>query len=111
MTEPSNYENVPCFYQAKRDRFATGMAKSRFKLLPCEGSYFQTADYSAISPEDDMSFAQRVARERPDLAALTDEAAGYYAELRYARGDGRDHKLRCLQQCVRRLPPRRRKRS
>jgi len=63
MTEPSNYENVPCFYQAKRDRFATGMAKSRFKLLPCEGSYFQTADYSAISPEDDMSFAQRVARE------------------------------------------------
>ncbi len=63
MQEPANYENVPVFYQAKRDRFAAGMAKSRFKLLPCEGSYFQTADYSAISNEDDMSFAQRVARE------------------------------------------------
>ena len=61
--------------------------------------------------EGPLAFAQRVARERPDLAALTDEAAGYYAELRYARGEGRDHKLRCLQQCVRRLPPRRRKRS
>ena len=63
MKEPANYENVPSFYQAKRDRFAKGMAKSRFKLLPCEGSYFQTADYSAISQEDDMTFAQRVARE------------------------------------------------
>lgn len=63
MKEPANYENVPSFYQAKRDRFANGMKKSRFKLLPCEGSYFQTADYSAISQEDDMTFAQRVTRE------------------------------------------------
>jgi methionine aminotransferase len=63
MKEPANYESVPAFYQAKRDRFAAGMANSRFKLLPCEGSYFQTADYSAISLEDDMTFAQRVARE------------------------------------------------
>ncbi|MBK8498323.1 MAG: methionine aminotransferase [Flavobacteriales bacterium] len=63
MKEPSNYEAVPTFYQAKRDRFAKGMARSRFKLLPCEGSYFQTADYSAISQEDDMNFAQRVTRE------------------------------------------------
>ena len=63
MKQPSNYEEVSSFYQAKRDRFVKGMAKSRFKLLPCEGSYFQTADYSAISSEDDMSFAQRMARE------------------------------------------------
>lgn len=63
MKEPANYEKVPALYQAKRDRFAKGMEQSRFKLLPCEGSYFQTADYSAISKEDDMSFAQRVARE------------------------------------------------
>ncbi|QQR88089.1 MAG: methionine aminotransferase [Flavobacteriales bacterium] len=63
MMEPSNYEAVPTFYQAKRDRFAKGLAKSRFKLLPCEGSYFQTADYSAISSENDMAFAQRVTRE------------------------------------------------
>ena len=63
MKEPSNYEQVPSFYQAKRDRFAKGMAKSRFRLLPCEGSYFHTADYSAISNQDDRSFAERVARE------------------------------------------------
>jgi len=63
MKDPSSYEVVPSFYQAKRDRFAEGMARSRFKLLPCEGSYFQTADYSAISNEDDRAFAERVARE------------------------------------------------
>ena len=63
MQEPANYESVPSFYQAKRDRFTAGMAQSRFKLLPCEGSYFQTADYGAISQEDDMTFAHRVARE------------------------------------------------
>ncbi len=63
MKEPANYENVPSFYQAKRDRFAKGMRASRFTLLPCEGSYFQTADYSAISDEDDRTFAQRVTKE------------------------------------------------
>lgn len=63
MKVPSSYELVSSFYQAKRDRFARGMAKSRFRLLPCEGSYFQTADYSAISNENDLDFAQRVTRE------------------------------------------------
>lgn len=63
MQEPSNYEMVVAFYQAKRDRFAEGMKKSRFHLLPCEGSYFQTADYSEISNKKDLDFAQRVARE------------------------------------------------
>ena len=63
MAEPSNYQGVASFYQTKRDRFAEGMRASRFRLLPCEGSYFQTADYSAISEEDDRAFAERVARE------------------------------------------------
>lgn len=62
MKEASNYENVPSFYQAKRDRFAKGLAKSRFRLLPCEGSYFQSADYSAISDSDDQAFAVELAR-------------------------------------------------
>jgi len=63
MQEPAHYEQVSAFYQAKRDRFAAGMRNSRFTLLPCEGSYFQTADHSAISDEGDRAFAERVARE------------------------------------------------
>lgn len=63
MDVPAHYENLPAFFQAKRDRFAQGLGGSRFKLLPCEGSYFQLADYSAISDEGDLAFAQRLTRE------------------------------------------------
>lgn len=62
MKDSARYEQVPAFYQAKRDRFAKGMAHSRFKLLPCQGSYFQTADYSAISAADDRAFAEELTR-------------------------------------------------
>lgn len=63
LREPTHYEALPAFYQARRDRFVQGMRGSRFKLLPCEGSYFVTADYGAISQENDLSFAERVTRE------------------------------------------------
>jgi transglutaminase-like putative cysteine protease len=57
--------------------------------------------------EGPLAFAQRVARERPDLAELTSEAAACYAELRYGcQGDAR---LGQLQQCLHRLPPQRRR--
>ncbi|MBS1548144.1 MAG: aminotransferase class I/II-fold pyridoxal phosphate-dependent enzyme [Bacteroidetes bacterium] len=63
LADAANYEGVPAFFQAKRDRFAAGLRGSRFKLLPCEGSYFQVVDYAAISEEGDLAFAQRLARE------------------------------------------------
>ncbi len=63
VQDPANYQGLSAFFQAKRDRFASGMKGSRFKLLPCEGSYFQLADYSAISNEEDVDFAQRLTRE------------------------------------------------
>lgn len=62
LREPSNYEGVSTFFQAKRDRFTEGLRGSRFKLLPCEGSYFQIADYGAISDERDLVFAQHLAQ-------------------------------------------------
>jgi methionine aminotransferase len=63
IADPSSYQGVPALYQAKRDRFAEGMRGSRFRLLPCEGSYFQTADYSAISEDGDRAFAERMTRD------------------------------------------------
>lgn len=63
LADPANYGGVPAFFQAKRDRFAAGLRGSRFRLLPCEGSYFQIADYGAITGEGDFAFAQRLARE------------------------------------------------
>lgn len=48
MQEPQHYLNLPAFYQAKRDLFRAGLEKTRLKLLPCTGSYFQCVDYSAL---------------------------------------------------------------
>ncbi|HEX5793763.1 MAG TPA: methionine aminotransferase [Rheinheimera sp.] len=54
---------LAAFYQQKRDSFATLLANSRFKLLPCQGTYFQLADYSAISELDDVAFSRWLAIE------------------------------------------------
>jgi methionine aminotransferase len=63
LKDPLSYELVPRFYQEKRDQFLIGLRTSRFEPLACEGSYFQLADYSAISDEPDLVFAERLARE------------------------------------------------
>ena len=51
------------FYQAKRDLFLDLMTGSRFRPLPCRGSYFQLMDYSAITDESDAAFAVRLTKE------------------------------------------------
>ncbi len=51
---------LPTFYQQKRDIFRAGLKKSRFTLLPAEGSYFQVADFSAISKQSDVEFCQEL---------------------------------------------------
>ena len=49
LAEASHYLNLPAFYQTKRDFFRAGLAKTKFKLLPTPGTYFQCADYSALN--------------------------------------------------------------
>ncbi|AWA29411.1 methionine aminotransferase [Flavobacterium magnum] len=63
MDESDDYLSLPVFYQQKRDLFAAAMQPSRFRLLPCHGSYFQLMDYAAISQESDYDFCVRLARE------------------------------------------------
>jgi methionine aminotransferase len=48
---------------AKRDLFRQGLAGSRFKLLPSEGSYFQCVDISAVSDLSEADFCQWLTRE------------------------------------------------
>ncbi|MBE9530205.1 MAG: methionine aminotransferase [Proteobacteria bacterium] len=54
------YLNLSNFYQRKRDRFLTLIEKSRFKPIPCYGTYFQMLDYSEISDESDVEFSKRL---------------------------------------------------
>lgn len=58
-----SYLDLPALYQAKRDRFLSLMAATRFRPVPCRGSYFQLMDYSAITGEGDREFAVRLAKE------------------------------------------------
>ncbi|NKG30677.1 MULTISPECIES: pyridoxal phosphate-dependent aminotransferase [Erwinia] len=61
--EPQHYRELPDFYRARRDRFVKALSGSRFELLPCEGTYFLLADYSAISDLDDVAFCQWLTKE------------------------------------------------
>lgn len=61
--EPEHYRELPDFYRARRDRFVQALAKSRLNVLPCEGTYFLLADYSAISDLDDVAFCQWLTKE------------------------------------------------
>lgn len=63
MSDPSPYLQLSDFYQAKRDRFRSGLADTRFRLLPCAGTYFQCVDYSAISQASESDFAQWLTTE------------------------------------------------
>lgn len=54
---PEHASGLSSFYQKKRDYFYQLMQHSRFVLTPSSGTYFQLADYSAISELGDMEFA------------------------------------------------------
>jgi methionine aminotransferase len=60
---PEHLSGLSAFYQAKRDRFRELLAPTRFRLLPVSGTYFQLADYAALSSEDDGAFARRLTLE------------------------------------------------
>ncbi|GAA0791741.1 pyridoxal phosphate-dependent aminotransferase [Cupriavidus gilardii] len=63
MVDPAPYLELPAFYQAKRDYFRAGLADTRFRLLPSDGTYFQCVDYSAISDMSEADFAMWLTRE------------------------------------------------
>ena len=51
------------FYQHKRDLFRDSIKNSRFLLGETAGSYFQLLDYSKISDEQDIAFAERLTKK------------------------------------------------
>lgn len=56
---PGHLDELPNFYQAKRDLFCDLLEGSRFSFIRAAGSYFQLADYSAIRPElDDVAMSR-----------------------------------------------------
>ena len=60
---PGHNAGLSAFYQAKRDHFLELLRGSRFSWTPAAGSYFQLLDFSAITQESDVDFADKVLRE------------------------------------------------
>ncbi len=63
MADPKPYVELPAFYQRKRDLFREGLARTRLKLLPSEGTYFQCVDISEVSDLNEADFCQWLTRE------------------------------------------------
>lgn len=66
---PEHIQNLASFYQQKRDFFQLGLAQSRFKFTPSQGTYFQNVDYSDIRPDlNDVEMCQFLAEQHKIVA-------------------------------------------
>ena len=67
MADPKPYMELGAFYQRKRDLFREGLATTRFRLLPSEGTYFQCVSIADLAVSErnlpDAEFCQWLTRE------------------------------------------------
>ena len=87
MQNPAPYLELPAFYDAKRQLFRDGLANTKFRLLPCEGTYFQCVSIADLAvPERDLpdaDFCQWLTRE---IGVAAIPLSAFY-------GDGFDQKV------------------
>jgi methionine aminotransferase len=92
MADPLPALQLAAFYQRKRDLFRAGLASTRLKLLPSEGSYFQCVDYAAVSDKPEAAFCEWLTTEVgvaaiPLSAFYADGFDQRIARLCYAKRD------------------------
>ena len=63
LTDSKNYLDLGAFYQRKRDLFLELIKDSKFKFVPTPSTYFQLLNFSEITGESDVKFAERLTRE------------------------------------------------
>lgn len=63
MASPDPYLQLPAFYQRKRDLFRDGLARTKFRILPSQGTYFQCVDISAVSDLREEEFCKWLTAE------------------------------------------------
>lgn len=87
MGDPTPYLTLSAFYERKRDYFRAGLAKTKFKLLPAEGTYFQCVDYSGLQISGgqlgDADFCQWLTKE---IGVAAIPMSAFY-------GNGLDHHI------------------
>ena len=58
LSVPERYLALSSFFQKKRDLFRKLISETKFKLLPCNGSYFQCVTYERIGDLSDKDMAR-----------------------------------------------------
>jgi len=106
MADPAPYLELAAFYQRKRDLFREGLAATRFRLLPGQGTYFQCVSI------DELAVPERELPEADFCQWLTREIGVAAIPLSAFYGNGFDQKVirfcfakrdETLQEALRRL--------
>ncbi|MGV0829262.1 methionine aminotransferase [Empedobacter brevis] len=63
LEHPEHYLQLNDFFQQKRDFFIHGLKSTSFDVLPCEGTYFISANYAKISNLPDTEFAKQLTEQ------------------------------------------------
>ena len=92
MENPETYLGLENFFEQKRNLFQELLAKTRFKPIACEGTYFQMVDYSDITQEKDTEFAKRITIENgvsaiPVSVFYTNPPEDYLLRFCFAKTD------------------------
>jgi methionine transaminase len=87
MADPAPYLQLSAFYQRKRDLFREGLAQTRFRLLPGQGTYFQCVGI------EDLAVAERHLPEAEFCQWLTREIGVAAIPLSAFYGNGFDQKV------------------
>lgn len=87
MADPAPYRELSAFYQRKRDLFRDGLAQTRFRLLPGQGTYFQCVGI------ENLAVAERDLAEGEFCQWLTREIGVAAIPLSAFYGNGFDQKV------------------
>ena len=63
LKNPDHYIMLSDFYQNKRDLFLNLIRDSKFTYTPSKGTYYQLLNFSGITDENDVHFAERLVKE------------------------------------------------
>jgi methionine aminotransferase len=77
LKNENHYLSLSGFYQEKRNYFRKEMQQTRFELLPCYGSYFQSVTYKNITDEKDSDFALRLTK---DIGVASIPTSAFYTK-------------------------------
>ncbi|MEY4968375.1 MAG: hypothetical protein RLZZ261_146 [Bacteroidota bacterium] len=63
VAQPDYAKGLPEFFKRKREVLAASLAKTGFRPIPTQGSYFMLVDYSEVSQKSDRELAHQLTAE------------------------------------------------